>query len=334
MANDFLPFAGVGGANVLTQSAYAALGARTAGFAAGTAKSIECNKVWRQSSLIASAVAQAISDITGLDMLDDGTTATLIANIKKGLKMSTQVVVGSFRNLAMTVLVAGASATVTADEVVVKTALGGNTFLATTFSKSINLATTGAGGMDTGAAPVNGFVALYAIYNPATDTYALLAKNATAAVQTQVYSGANMPAGYTASALLTVVPTNASSQFKICTVRDRKVAIQLGTFFSFSANIPAQNISIANFVPFNAKEVWGEISASCTATANISVSVSGDNATGQSQQNLSTYIGSVSAVFIGNFANVLMTTPQTVGIGANTTAGTPSFNYYVGGYSL
>ncbi|MFK0087585.1 hypothetical protein ACIQUS_09825, partial [Pseudomonas sp. NPDC090755] len=221
-----------------------------------------------------------------------------------------------------------------ADEVIVGTVLGGQAYRLSSFSKTVNLGTTGAGGMDTGAAPVNGFVALYAIYNPTTDTSALLAKNATAAVQPPVYGGANLPSGYTASALLTVVPTNASGQFKICTVRDRKVAIQLGTFFSFSANIPGQNISIANFVPFNAKEVWGELSASCTATANISVSVNGDNATGQSQQNLSTYIGSVSAVFIGNFANVLMTTPQTVGIGANTTAGTPSFNYYVGGYSL
>jgi hypothetical protein len=80
-------------------------------------------------------------------------------------------------------------------------------------NKTVNLATTGAGGMDSGAAPNNGFVAIYAIYNPTTGASALLARNATAAAQPTVYGGANMPAGYTASALISVWPTNASGQF-------------------------------------------------------------------------------------------------------------------------
>jgi len=54
--------------------------------------------------------------------------------------------------------------------------------------------------------------AIYAIYNPTTLTSALLAVNATAARQPEVYAGANMPAGYTASALVSVWPTNASGQ--------------------------------------------------------------------------------------------------------------------------
>lgn len=82
MANDFLPFAGGVGANVLTQSAYAALAARTAGFSAGVAKSAELNKVWRQSSIMSAVLAQLVADNTGADVLDDGTTATILANLK------------------------------------------------------------------------------------------------------------------------------------------------------------------------------------------------------------------------------------------------------------
>lgn len=85
-SNDFLPFAGGVGSNVLTQAAYAALAARTAGFSAGVAKSAELNKVWRQSSLMTAALAQFAADQTGLDMLDDGSTAILIANIKAAVK--------------------------------------------------------------------------------------------------------------------------------------------------------------------------------------------------------------------------------------------------------
>jgi len=80
--NDFLPFAGGAGSNVLTQAAYAALAARTAGFSAGVAKSAELNKVWRQSSIMAAVLAQLIADNTGADVIDDGTTATILDGLK------------------------------------------------------------------------------------------------------------------------------------------------------------------------------------------------------------------------------------------------------------
>ncbi|MER0986842.1 hypothetical protein AAA626_08685 [Pseudomonas aeruginosa] len=80
--NDFLPFAGGVGSNVLTQAAYAALSARTAGFTAGVAKSAELNKVWRQASIMSAALAQLIADNTGLDVIDDGSVATILANLK------------------------------------------------------------------------------------------------------------------------------------------------------------------------------------------------------------------------------------------------------------
>lgn len=72
--NQILPFALGGGANVLTPSQYAALASRPTGFAAGVAQSAHLNTVWRQSAFVASAIAQMIADVTGLDVNDDGVT--------------------------------------------------------------------------------------------------------------------------------------------------------------------------------------------------------------------------------------------------------------------
>lgn len=80
--NDFLVFGGGAGANVVTQAAWAALAGRTGGFASGVAHSDQMNKAWRQSSIMAAVLAQFISDRTGQDVLDDGTTATILANLK------------------------------------------------------------------------------------------------------------------------------------------------------------------------------------------------------------------------------------------------------------
>lgn len=79
--NDFLPFAVGVDANVLTQSAYAALTSLTQnGFSAGIAPSIQLNKVWRQSSIMAAVMASFIVAQTGQTAIDDGTTATLLTN--------------------------------------------------------------------------------------------------------------------------------------------------------------------------------------------------------------------------------------------------------------
>lgn len=103
---------------------------------------------------------------------------------------------------------AGATVTFTANYVAVAAALGGQTFSLASFSETFNGATTGAGGMDTGSLPASGFVSIYAIYDPATGTPALLG---TTASETPVYGGAHMPSGYTASALLGIWPTTAGS---------------------------------------------------------------------------------------------------------------------------
>ena len=88
---DFLPFSdATSGANVITQSEYAALSNLTTGFVTGIAQSNQANKVWRQSSSMVAALANVLSGAAnagaGADFLDDGNTTNLRAAIVNGLR--------------------------------------------------------------------------------------------------------------------------------------------------------------------------------------------------------------------------------------------------------
>lgn len=85
--NEFLPFGIAEGANVLSNQEYERLAARFNGFISGVAKSKELNTVWRQSSVMSSALAQFIVDSDNKDLLDNGDVASvknrLVAAIKQ-----------------------------------------------------------------------------------------------------------------------------------------------------------------------------------------------------------------------------------------------------------
>lgn len=87
--NDFLAFGTAGGANVMSQSSYAALAQRTSGFVTGEADPLACNKVWRQAAMGSAVLAGIIAD-TGVDILDDGNitafAAKLVAALEETLK--------------------------------------------------------------------------------------------------------------------------------------------------------------------------------------------------------------------------------------------------------
>ncbi|MDU5232376.1 gp53-like domain-containing protein [Actinomyces sp.] len=70
--NEFKPFSIAGGANIISQAEYEALAALSTGFSSGVAKASEINKVLRQASFIASALAQYTANKSGLDVLDNG----------------------------------------------------------------------------------------------------------------------------------------------------------------------------------------------------------------------------------------------------------------------
>ncbi|HHQ5472460.1 TPA: phage tail protein [Yersinia enterocolitica] len=178
-----------------------------------------------------------------------GTQSNHAVNLGQG-NAQWSPVVGASRNAKMSVTVASATATFTADQLTVTTGLNGQPYLLTSFSKTINLATTGAGGMDTGTVPANGFVALYAIYNPTTQISALLAVNASSVVAPEVYGGSNMPAGYTASALVSVLPTSAS-QLAPVIQQGRRVSI-VGASILSGSGAPSSLAALAiTVIPLN-----------------------------------------------------------------------------------
>lgn len=242
-------------------------------------------------------------------------------------------VVGQARNLSMSVAAASATATLTADEIVVETALGGQTYRLASFNKTINLATIGAGGMDTGTAPATGFVALYAIYNPTTATAALLATNA-ATLQPNVYGGANMPAGYTASALVSVYPTNASRQFVIGFQADRRVSFVPVLAFTVTANSSGLGpANISTCVPLNAKSCSGSVSGTSTTASNFSLSVASvaANINGQSFSGAAVTAGQT----VGSpFQDMLLPSPISLYYNFSASSGTPSMALTINAFSF
>jgi hypothetical protein len=170
-------------------------------------------------------------------------------------------VAGSMRNLVMAVSAASATAVITADEVVVSSGLGSLAWKIGSFSASINIATTGAGGMDTGSAPTSGFVAIYAIYNPGSGAYALLATNASSSAAPTVYGGANMPSGYTASALVSVWPTTSGGLLAVAVQHDRSVYGLNITLLTSSTAQASRTVLTSSTIPPNAKRIGGAISS-------------------------------------------------------------------------
>jgi hypothetical protein len=83
--NDFKVFATSDDANVVSQEDYEVLAARSSGFQSGIAKSAQLNKVWRQSSIVAAALAQFIVDHTGKDAIDNGCVDVLVKNLKEAI---------------------------------------------------------------------------------------------------------------------------------------------------------------------------------------------------------------------------------------------------------
>ena len=307
-------------------------------------------------------------------------------------------VVGQTRNLFMQVTAQSATATLTADEIIVETALGGSRYCLGPFNKTINLGATGAGGMDTGAAPNSGFVALYAIYNPqaaaftgsiagstltvssvtsgtlavgqyvqgaapgtsitalgtgtggagtytvsisqtvasglmTTGAPALLATNATTVKAPNVYGGANMPAGYTASALVSVWPTSSSGLFGIGAQRDRRIVRPQVTVLTTSTTQASfTSLSVVSAVPLNAVNCGGQYQVSSSASAATIMQLAAD-ASG------SGLIGSAattnSPLTVGSaFANLFLETAQTIYYLATNSAGTPNFTISISQYEI
>ncbi|MCO1384484.1 hypothetical protein [Burkholderia multivorans] len=267
--------------------------------------------------------------IAGGGLTPDRTDNAQILAAIRALIQASSPVVGQSRNLAMSVAAASATQTVTAEEVVVGTSLGGLKYTLNNFSQTINLATTGAGGMDVGSAPTSGFVGIYAIYNPTSGASALLATNATAAKVPEVYGGTGMPAGYTASALVSVWPTNSSGQFVVGCQVDRYVNIPNAIAVNTTGPVSSYTlVGASSIIPKNAKSISGELNIASTNATGVSVSIAPVNASVGAQQ-LACSTNSSSSNANCPFNDIPVVTPQSFYWQVSVASGTLSQAYVV-----
>jgi hypothetical protein len=243
-------------------------------------------------------------------------------------------VVGSARNVKASLTSAATSVSFTADEIVVETALGGAAYQLASFSKTFSGGTVGAGGMDTGSLPTSGYVAIYAIYNPTTNTSTLLGMNATSAAAGNVYSGSNMPSGYTASALISVWPTNASGQLIPALQSDRQIAIASVQALSVTTVQTIASLSIASIVPPNARSVTGSLQVGSTSNGAASITLFSSAA---GVGGLSALVsGAVSSGFTIStpFSSLLLSVIQTLYYSTANTATSFSAIIYISNYTI
>lgn len=242
-------------------------------------------------------------------------------------------IIGAVRNARMSVATTSATGTFTADQVVVGTSLGGATYRLNGFNKNINLATVGAGGMDTGTATANGFVGIYAIYNPTTQVSALLATMEASAILPIVYGGANMPAGYTASALISVAPISATAgQFAAFFQLDHAVDYLGVGVLTGSTFVGGPVARPSTGIPYSAKFVSGfnQVSSSASAAISQVLTSTAVSAIGGQYNTCNLTAGSSQAVPF----RVAISLPQNIYQTASSSAGTPGFTINVKNYEF
>lgn len=236
-----------------------------------------------------------------------GRASDLLVAIR-GLGLAT---FGLSLNARMNVPTASASATWTADLIVLGSAGGGKTYNVSNFGPlAINLGAVGLGGMDIGAAPVSGYVAIYAIYNPTTGTMGLLAVDTTTVVAPEFYGGANAPAGFTASALVAVIQTTAARLIYACTIIGRKVFFAFQSAVSSVGTVPAITaVNLAPIVPKNAKAVSGFAAVGSTAATNAAIGIFA-TLQGVAGKQIAGSPPTGSAIYSGAFSDMPLPTPQ------------------------
>ncbi|MGP6458517.1 phage tail-collar fiber domain-containing protein [Pseudomonas parakoreensis] len=216
-------------------------------------------------------------------------------------------VAGDIRNARISIPLAAPTATFTASEIVLGD-VNGKRLVISNFNQSLNLSASvkGLGAMDAGAAPVNGFVALYALYNPASKSTGIIAVNATAVIAPKLLAGV-APAGYTFSALLSILPTNASAQFAVAEQVDRQVFYGAQVLSTTVSVTTLTGLSISAAVPLNAKSVSGNFQGSVSANG-YSMALAGSAAA----IGLQTFIVNFTGTGGGSFLDVPLLSPQTL----------------------
>lgn len=207
--SDFLPFAAGAAANVETQAAYAAETRLLNGLVSGIVPSNLLNKTLRQSSVISAVVAQFIADKSGANSVDDGTTATLEANLILAINSLIVLPRGYISGLALSNNATNPTTQIDIAAGKARSLSGVNDLsIASVFTKTLQAtgawaAGTGNNGLFSGARAANTWYHVFLIRNTTTG-----ATDAGFDVST---IAANIPAGYSDYRRIGSVLTDGSS---------------------------------------------------------------------------------------------------------------------------
>ena len=184
----------------------------------------------------------------------------------------------------------GNSFTLKFDEFLGKTAAGGTALLAVNGNLTVNLATTGADGLDAGALAANKLYRTYLLYKIADGTVHTLSTLDTNAAPSPV------PSGFTLLSVIAYCLTDGSGKILPFTQYDRKfwyqTPVNIVSGVSSPASLASQPISLA--VPVSAKVV--DLLAGGVTNASAMLAIAGD-AVGSGMQ-----IGLVPALAASSFA--------------------------------
>lgn len=287
-----------------------------------------------QSAMEGAAQAQQKSESSSTEAAASASSA---ANAKAAAELASQQaqsyvtasIIGSSRNAQCIITSASSTATFTADEAIVGVSLNGAHYRVPSVSKTINLTTNGAGGMDSGSAPAAGYVAIYLIYNPTNATSSMIAVTLSSANVPEIYGGSNMPPGFTASCLVGIWRTSGG-QFVPGRISGRRFASTRQTLVNAASTqvTTLTSISAASFIPPGAKFAFGSARVlTTTAGAETAWQISPDAAGTDFDYN-------VSATTIGKNWRIPIYTPQTLFHMATVGSGTMTYNLYIHGYEF
>lgn len=203
---------------------------------------------------------------------------------------------------------------VTADTVVLMNASNAS-YVANSVSISINIASSGANGLDTGAEAGNTWYYLWIIYNGST-VAGLISTSATAPT---------MPSGYTYKALIGAVRNDGSSNFVKTWISERKAQIANQNVLAATAVSSIntfQSLSISSVVPPMAKTIGGTFGAGGATPTSHGMRIAGSaNGEGEHNEISQSYSGTASNTFVKGapFDDCPLITAQTLYWTANTT---------------
>lgn len=234
-------------------------------------------------------------------------------------------IVGSATSLTTVQVAAEVSMIFNGNGLIVQSS-NGVQYLTGSFNAGFNCTTTGIGGMAT-TLVADGFVGIYAIYNPTSGDVKTIAIDATSSASPIVFSG-TYPAGYTASALISVWRV-ASSSLVIGIQKGREIVTERNVAASGSGVVTLAGMPVFSFAPRNSVQVLVEGAAVYAGSTNTLVAMSSTGqigATRRFQNGSGISIGSAWIPLTSTAGNITLSTY------ASVTSG--SYSLSVLGYTL